>query len=412
MSRQPTPEEIEEIRGIPLYQPSLAQGYFPVLEKPVIAEGFPENWMTPALAAALDSGDAEFVLSTGTNHARMQIIRPPYFLLHSYYRLWSEHPDIAETWEAGCPRVSLTTVMATEHVARVNARKRGGEPAATPALDDRRLDARTVYLNLSLDPALWDRAEVGRMIEEIRSVQASHPSGRYHLDCSTSHLAHLVRKAADWGLWADFPRPASIIHAYEYTPATVRRFLRARFDCPIVDLFGSTELGYLYYSDAEGAYHPYLDRMSVELLETVPDSGLYSLIVTSLRNPYMPLIRYRSGDVVRTLDGGPDPARISRFTGREKELLPTPHGPLSQGDLDEAVAAAAPGVFQHQLRLYEGERAELAYTTFTGEPLDGAAERVLAEAAGSLTGRPCRAAHRDHIPIGRSGKYAWLAAHS
>ncbi|MFB6894128.1 hypothetical protein ACFCX4_33010 [Kitasatospora sp. NPDC056327] len=414
MNAQPTADVVDRIRDIPLYRDSIERGHFPILEKPEIARGFPDNWMTPGLAAALEAGEAEFVLSTGTNHARMQIIRPPYFLLNSYYRLWSEHPDIADTWSEGCRRVSLTTVLATEHVARVNSRKRGEEPAggaaAEPPARDRWLDARTFYLNLGLDPDHWQRADVERMIAEIRDAARAHPRGRYHLDCSSSHLAHLVRKAVAWGLWADFPRPASIVHAYEYTPANVARYLREHFDCPIVDLFGSTELGYLYYSDRDGRYLPHLDQMSVELVPVAPGSTIHSLIVTSVRNPYMPLVRYRSGDCVRTEDGSTDPERIVRFCGREKELLPTPGGPVSQGDLDDFVSVVTPRVFLH--RLYVGgptDEAVLRCTTFDGAPLDAAETDALAANVRQLVGRPCRVEHHAHLPIGASGKYAWLA---
>ncbi len=347
MDGQPTADVVDQVRDIPIYRSSVERGYFPLLEKPEIADGFPGNWMTPALEKALAAGEAEFVLSTGTNHARMQIIRPPYFLLHSYYRLWSEHPDIADTWHEGCQRVSLTTVLATEHVARVNAKKRGAEPDPVPTLEERRLDDRTLYLNLRLDPALWTRDEVERMLAEIQEARRAHPRGRYHLDCSGYHLAHLLQKIDQWDLWKAFPRPASVIHAYEYTPLTVRRYLRARLDCPIVDLFGSTELGYLYYSDRQGRYHPYLDQMSVELIPVAPGSRIHSLVVTSVRNPHMPLIRYRSGDCARTSDGTPDPTKIVSFCGREKELLPSPHGPVAQGDLDERIAAASSRVFLH-----------------------------------------------------------------
>ncbi|MEU9774944.1 MULTISPECIES: hypothetical protein [unclassified Streptomyces] len=414
MHGQPPAEFIEQVRDIPIYRESVAAGSFPVLEKPEIARGFPGNWMTPRLAAALAEGEAECVLSTGTNHARMQIIRPPYFLLHSYYRLWSEHPDIAFTWEQGCERVSLTTVLATEHVARTNARKRGATPEAVPSLRDRRLDDRTVYLNLRLDPARWERSDVERMVAEIHEARRAHPRGWYHLDCSGYHLAHLVLKARRWGLWEDLPRPASIVHAYEYTPTNVRRFLARHFACPVVDLFGSTELGYLYYSDRHGRYHPHLDRMSVELLPVTPGSDIYSLIVSSVRNPYMPLIRYRSGDCVRTLDGTPDPERIERFCGREKELLPAGalrtgrRGPIAQGDLDDCVAGISPAVFVHRLRIDGDREACLSYTTFDGAPLAPPVAGELAEAVGALVGRRCALEHRDHIPVGRSGKYAWL----
>ncbi|MFE5515933.1 hypothetical protein ACFQ9J_35975 [Streptomyces sp. NPDC056529] len=405
MKRLPSADVLDKVRDIPIYRASVERGHFPILEKPEMARGFPDNWMTPELARALEAGEAEFVLSTGTNHARMRLIRPPYFLLRSYYRLWSEHPDLGTSWHEGARRVSLTTVLATEHVARVNARK----PGTTPG--ERWLDDRTLYLNRRLDPADWDREEVERMLTEIREAATAHSGGTYLLDCSGYHLAHLVRKVSAWGLWGDFPRPAGIVHAYEYTPSNVRAYLRAHFDCPVVDLFGSTELGYLFYSDAEGRYQPHLQDMSVELIPVEPGSGIHSLIVTSTRNPYMPLVRYRSGDCVRTRDGSADPERIVSFCGREKELLRTPAGPVSQADLDARIAGVCTRVFLHQLRLIGEDRCRLAYTTFDDAPLTAGETAELAASVSALTGRDCRTEHRAAIPVGRSGKYAWLTAH-
>ncbi|WP_251096417.1 hypothetical protein [Streptomyces sp. Caat 7-52] len=402
MNRLPSADVLDLVRDIPIYRASLRRGHFPILEKPEIARGFPDNWMTPELARALEAGEAEFVLSTGTNHARMQLIRPPYFLLRSYYRLWSEHPDLGACWHEGARRISLTTVLATEHVARVNARK----PGTTPG--ERWLDDRTLYLNRRLDPADWGRDEVEGMLAEIRDVATAHPDGAYLLDCSGYHLAHLIRKVSTWDLWAGFPRPAGIVHAYEYTPSNVRAYLRAHFDCPVVDLFGSTELGYLFYSDAEGRYRPYLAGMSVELIPVEPGSGIHSLIVTSVRNPYMPLVRYRSGDCVRTGDGSTDPARIVSFCGREKELLPTPEGPVAQADLDARIAGVCSRVFLHQLRLTGEGECGLSYTTFDDAPLTPGETAELGASISALTGRRCQVEHRTGIPIGRSGKYAWL----
>ncbi|MFF3013859.1 hypothetical protein [Streptomyces sp. NPDC057939] len=409
MSPLPSPHVVDRVRDVPLYRDSIARGDFPILEKAEIARGFPDNWMTTALAEALASGEAEYVLSTGTNHARMQLIRPPYFLLRSYYRLWSLHPDLAATWAAGGARVSLTTVLATEHVARVNAKN----PGATPG--ERWLDDRTLYLNRTLDPAHWDRAEVRRMLAEISEIARAHPAGVYHLDCSGYHLAHLVRKVDAWNLWDEFPRPGSIVHAYEYTPLNVRVLLRDRFACPVVDLFGSTELGYLYSSDAHtGRYRPHLEDMSVELIPVAPGSGIHSLIVTSLRNPFMPLVRYRSGDCVRTADGSTDPGQIMAFCGREKELLDTPDGPVAQADLDARVAAVSDRVFICRLITGAGTEdggaapATLEYVTFDDGPLDAGSEDHLTRTVQDLIGGRCVPAHRAHVPIGRSGKYAWL----
>ncbi len=411
--RQTLVEMIEQVRDIPIYQQSLEQGFFPILEKPEIARGFPDNWMTPRLAEALKVGEAEFVLSTGTNHARMQIIRPPFFLLKSYYQLWSEHPDIAVTWQQNCQRVSITTVLATEHVARLNARKRGAEAQALPSLEERRLDSRTLYLNLRLDPALWERGDVERMLDEMTAVQQAHPLGAYHLDCDSYHLAHLVRKALDWDEWRRFPKPASIIHAYEYTPRNVRRFLQRHFECPIIDLFGSTELGYLYYNDRHGRYWPYLDKMHLELIPVEKGSTIYSIIVSSLRNPYMPLIRYRSGDCAETLDGSPDPLRIRRFCGRERELLRLERGGvISQADLDDWIADATPSIFLYQLHLKAPRQARLLYTTFDNRPVDPTVARELRHRSLEVAGLECELEHREHIAIGKSGKYAWLVQDS
>lgn len=406
---QPLAEMIDQVRDIPIYRQSIEQGFFPILEKPEIARGFPDNWMTPRLAEALKVGEAEFVLSTGTNHDRMQIIRPPFFLLKTYYRLWSEHPDVAFTWQESCQRVSITTVLATEHVARLNAKKRGGEVPALPSLEERRLDPRTLYLNLRLDPALWERGEVERMLDEMTVIQQAHPRGLYHLDCDSYHLAHLVQKAVEWGLWPRFPRPASIIHAYEYTPRNVKRFLQQRFECPIIDLFGSTELGYMYYSDRDGRYWPYLDRMHLELIPVEKGSSIYSIIVSSVRNPHMPLIRYRSGDCAETTDGSPDPLRIRRFCGRERELLRLDRGGvISQADLDDWIADTAPPIFVYQLHRKAGQEARLLYTTFDGKPVDPTTARELHRRILEGAGLDCVLDHRAHIPIGKSGKYAWL----
>ncbi|MCS0603562.1 hypothetical protein NX794_20430 [Streptomyces sp. LP11] len=412
MNHLPSPDVLDLVRNIPLYRDSVARGDFPVLEKPEIAQGFPENWMTPGLARALEAGEAEFVLSTGTNHARMQLIRPPLFLLRSYYRLWSEHPDLGPLWHTGARRASLTTVLATEHVARVNAAR----PGTTPG--ERWLDDRTLYLNRRLEPADWDPSDVEAMLTDLQEAASAHPDGAYLLDCSGYHLAHLVRKVLAWGMEDAFPHPAGIVHAYEYTPANVRAYLRRHFGCPVIDLFGSTELGYLFYSDAAGRYHPYLHGMSVELIPVAPGSGIHSLIVTSIRNPYMPLVRYRSGDCVRTLDGSADPTRIASFCGREKELLPTPEGPVSQADLDARIAEVSARVFLHQFTPDQPDGASgrdvgtatgtLRYDTFEGTPLSADEEAHLASSVGELTGMRCRVAHTTRIPVGRSGKYAWL----
>ncbi|MFE9576288.1 hypothetical protein ACFYO1_07890 [Nocardia sp. NPDC006044] len=396
---RPLPADfVEATRDIPFYRDYAAANAYPIITKADLAETFPDSFMTPQVTEALTSGAAQYVWSTGTNHARMPLIRPPLFLLKSYYTVWRDHPEIGDTFAAGAPRVSVTTRLATDHVTRINEAK-GGEPGD---LARRRLDDRTVYVNRHLDPALWSPDAVTTMLTEIATVQSETDYRGYHLDCSSYHAAHLLLAAGQ-----RFPQPASAIHGYEFTPRNVRRFLDERLDCPVVELFGSTELGYLYYGDRHGRYHPHLDQMTVEL-EPIPGTrGIHSLVVSSIRNPYMPLLRYNTGDCVHTSDGSADPSGIVRFCGREKELLVTDTAITSQAELDDVIATISHEVFVYQLSV-ERASAELAYTTFDGTPLDRQASDELATATTRLTGIPVTVQHRKHIPIGKSGKYAWL----
>ncbi|QDY75373.1 hypothetical protein [Streptomyces qinzhouensis] len=408
MQNQPTADIIEQIRDIPFYQDSVARGWFPVLGKTEVSRGFPDGWLTPRVAAALASGEAEFALSAGADPGRLRFVRPPSFPLKSAYRLWSTHPDLSATWREGCRRVSLTTLPAGGPLPRARAHTAARDSYAPARGREREPDRRTVRLGLRVDPERWERDEVAGVIGELRSEQRRHPLGRYHLDGPGAQLAQLVRAARRQGLWDRFPRPASVVTAYGYTPVNVRRYLEREFACPVVDLFGGSEVGHLYSGDSGGHYRPFLDRMSVEFAPLAPGSGLHRLIVTSVRNPYMPLIRYRTGDCVRPVGPGADAVRGVRFCGRAAEVLPTPCGPVSQGDLDDRLTAVSPRIFLSQLRTTGPRDTRLLYTTFDGEPLDGAESTRLAEGVGELTEFRCEIAHRTGIPIGASGKYAWL----
>ncbi|WP_345495230.1 phenylacetate--CoA ligase family protein [Nocardia callitridis] len=398
VARPLSPAFVEATRAIPFYREQAVANSFPVITKADLAQSFPESFLTPQVEQALESGAAQYVWSTGTNHARMQLIRPPLFLLRTYYAVWQDHPDIGDTFAAGVPRISVTTRLATDHVARVNESK-GGEPTD---IARRWLDDRTFYINQDLDPALWTPAAVERMLAEIDTVRSEKGDGRYHLDCSSYHAAYLLRAGG-----TRLAQPVSAIHGYEFTPRNVRRFLEEHLDCPVVELFGSTELGYLYYGDTQGRYHPHLEHMEVELQPIPGTRGIHNLIVSSIRNPFMPLLRYNTGDCVHTSDGSADPRRIVRFCGREKELLVTDTAITSQAELDDVVANVSPRVFVYQLRV-EGGDGRLAYTTFDETALDADETTALAASAAQLTGLSVTVEHRRHIPIGKSGKYAWL----
>jgi phenylacetate-CoA ligase len=75
------------------------------------------------------------------------------------------------------------------------------------------------------------------------------------------------------------------------------RLLERVFRVPVFNLYGSTETGHLLMEDEHGSMRP---SAATAFLETVdPDTqGIGHLVVTTLTNDYMPLVRYRIGDLV------------------------------------------------------------------------------------------------------------------
>lgn len=101
-------------------------------------------------------------------------------------------------------------------------------------------------------------------------------------------------------------RPRLVFTSGELLDGATRRQIQARFASPVFDVYGSTEAKEIAWECPAGAgYHINADWL---LVETVPASdGLGAtvgrILVTSLYNRAMPLIRYELGDGGELLDG-------------------------------------------------------------------------------------------------------------
>jgi phenylacetate-CoA ligase len=93
------------------------------------------------------------------------------------------------------------------------------------------------------------------------------------------------------------PSLAFVLCSYEFVSVVHRRILERVFGVPVFDLYGSTETGHLLMEDESGQMRPSLQTALLELIDTDP-LGIAELVVTTLSNPIMPLIRYRIGDLV------------------------------------------------------------------------------------------------------------------
>ncbi len=92
-------------------------------------------------------------------------------------------------------------------------------------------------------------------------------------------------------------RCSFILGSYEFVSIAHRRILERVFGVPVFNLYGSTETGHLLMEVGRGEMRPSLETALLEVLNT-DAQGISELAVTTLTNDYMPLIRYRIGDLV------------------------------------------------------------------------------------------------------------------
>jgi phenylacetate-CoA ligase len=379
----------DKLSLIPIYSYLNNNNEVPILDKTDISRNFPDGWLSDDVREAIRVGDAEYVTTTGTNHDRMTLIRPPFFLMKQYFNIWSKHPELSLSWKNGCMRISLTTIRATQHVTK----------SINPSVKDRTFAGRALYINCSNDPKDWNRSELERMIEEI----VDHSP--YHLDGDPFYIAYLIKKLKQHKLWDSFPKPETVVHAYEFCTRNVSEYLHQNFKAPIVNLFGSTELGFLFSSSRNIKIESYFSDLDLELIPINKKDNIFSLIVTSFRNPYMPLVRYRTGDCVETLDGSNNPSKIVRVCGREKELFKRRDGRfLAHANLDDVISKHYSNIFQYQI-VVSSSGVLFRYTTFDDSPVGSTGLTSVLEDILSVS---CKVEFEESIAPGGSGKYFWL----
>ena len=174
-------------------------------------------------------------------------------------------------------------------------------------------------------------------------------------------------------------RPRSVLLSADYAPRSVIAAIERTWGCQVLTHYGLTEAGFGWAVQC-GAREGHHLRAVDLLLEIVdPDTGARlapgqpgEIVLTTLRNEAMPLLRYRTGDLGRLLDGpcrcGGVTPRLGRVEGRLAGHLPLGRGAgLSIHLLDEAVFAL-PAV-----RGFEAERLgtdRLRLTLNASGPLD------------------------------------------
>jgi len=174
-------------------------------------------------------------------------------------------------------------------------------------------------------------------------------------------------------------RPRALVTTAVAMSDTLRTRLAEHFAAPVIDWYSLTETGPIGYAcpRRDGAYHVVSHDLFVETLDprgmAMPVGRRGEIAVTGGRNPFLPLLRYRTGDWGR-IDYAPcacgDPMpRILELEGRAPVLLRSARG----GDVNpvdvSGVLRAYP-IVQHELVQRADLSCELVIRTMRHEPLD------------------------------------------
>jgi phenylacetate-CoA ligase len=153
---------------------------------------------------------------------------------------------------------------------------------------------------------------------------ADHAAGQAgQFDCLVglpAEMLYLARTAP--GL-----RPATVLLSADYVPDSIIQVLESTWQCRVFTHYGMTETGYGggVQCGARQAYHLRDADLLVEIVD--PDTGsplplaqTGEVVLTTLQNEAMPLIRYRTGDLARIITDpcpcGASLHRLDKVSGR------------------------------------------------------------------------------------------------
>ena len=198
----------------------------------------------------------------------------------------------------------------------------------------------------------------------------------------------------------------------EVIPDELRNFVRGLPDCRLHDTYGSVETGIIAGTCiACGNYHLADRHLIVEVLDDdgrpVGPGMLGRIVLTTLYNLAMPLLRYDIGDYA-VMSSNPNCSRstvaISRIVGRERNLFKLPGGA-------KVIPNVAPedilelGIYRYKLVQISREEIEFRYipatpeTTLSIEQAQYLIDRNLSKAFRAI---PVKVAELPNTP---SGKY-------
>src|ERR1017187_1665965 len=270
-------------RDVPLYQAALASGFssLPQISKRELRENFPNNFLRAGqnLDALLESKLVELEHTSGSSEERTAVLFGRGWWNEQEARVLRLNRFVAQVLDEN-PRARRATLVPPVCNGLVCFSNFTSKTART-------VDT-TLFVNQTRIPFLLTEAEFARMAEEILEWPP------VFLDLDPVHGAWFALYCERSGI--KFPSVKFILCSYEFVSVVHRKILQRVFGVPVFNLYGSTETGHFLMENEHGEMKASLENVFYEIVE--PDvRGVGDLVVTTLTNEIMPLVRYRIGDL-------------------------------------------------------------------------------------------------------------------
>lgn len=269
-----------------------------------------------------------------------------------------------------------------------------------------------VFLTTELTPT--------RLEEATQYLLRQRPTLFVGLPSAAAQLARYVRTHHP-----DAPQPLVPYlklggeQVYPFQREEIARHIGAR----VVEFYGCTEVGAMAAECPAGAMHVFAEHVHLEILrdgKPVPAGEFGEIVVTSLTNRAMPLVRCRIGDHGRLARepcscGRPQPV-LTEIVGRAADMFVAADGSRVHGSVLgqglESVLAAAPLGSIGQVLFHQVDERNWKVLVESPSRIDDALAGRLSEVVRTAFGRECQVEIErvTLIPRETSGKFRYYRA--
>lgn len=355
-------------RQVPLYRDSLNRiseddlcaGFrrIPFLQKRDMRADFPRNFVpaAPSLDSLLADQPIELEHTSGTSEERLPVIFRRGWWDEQEQRALRLNRFVAQVLDER-PRARRVTITSPAC---------NGLTCPTAWMShEQRIIGNALFVNLARIPFVLEEKELARMAAEITDWSPQF------LDVDPVHGAWFALYCERHGI--KFPSLKFILCSYEFVSVVHRRILQRVFGVPVFNLYGSTETGHLLMENEHGEMKVSDDTAFLELVNQ-DSRSVGDLIVTAFSNDYMPLLRYRIGDLAerRTRPYGTD----FIIHGRAHATLKSACGQrITTWDVDQCFVNAE-GIAHYELRQEPNGEAILRFVPEGSSPTEHTLKRV------------------------------------